>query len=172
MNEKMIDKYNIRLDESKEKLLVDGRIGRSAKDKQYVKEHKSELIDILLKQEEQAEQKRQGRRKKIESIDGLAELEATIMEWNSYQNAMGRFIERDCTGIAPKKPSKTVEQLKGQYPRAAAYVKADRWSYSSHYYKASCGTRAKEAILNGEDYEAAIEDMQTAWRKYTEENID
>ncbi len=172
MNEQMIEKYNIRLSDSKDKLLVDGRIGRSAKDKQYVKEHKGELLEILIEREEKAEQERQERRRRIESIQGLVELESTIAAWVTYNNAMSRYIERDCTGQAPVKPSKTIEEVKKEYPRAAAYIRADQWSYSSHYYKSSCGNRAKEAILNGDNYEDAIADMETAWKKYTEENID
>ena len=85
---------------------------------------------------------------------------------------MSRFIDRDCTGTAPMKPELTVEEVSEKYPRAAAYIKADRWSDASHYYKASCGRRAKEAILNGDNYEDVISEMKSAWSKYTEEHMD
>ena len=172
MNEKMIQKYNIRLGVNKDKLVVDSKIGRSAKDKQYIKEHRDELLEILIDREEKKEQELQEKRKRIESIQGLKELQKTIADWNRYSSAMSRYIERDCTGNAPEKPKKTIAEVKQEYSKAAAYVKADQWSYSSHYFKSSCGERAKEAILNGEDFETAIDDMVTAWKKYTEESVD
>lgn len=168
MNEKMIEKYNIRLNSDKDKLVVNGRIGKSTKDKQYVQDHKNEIIDILI----QKEQERLEYIRKVESIEGLVELQKAISDWVSYNNAMSRYIERDCIGTVPVKPAITVDELSEKYPRASAYIKADRWSYSSHYYKASCGKRAKEAILNGENYEDVISDMKSSWKKYTEENMD
>lgn len=172
MNEEMIKKYNIRLSTGKDKLVVNGKIGKSQKDKEYVKAHKDEIVDILIQKEKQEEYERNEYRRKIESIEGLIQLESLISDWSKYNNDMSRFIERDCTGKPPTKPEVTVEEMSEKYPRAAAYIKADRWSYSAHYYKSSCGTRAKEAILNGENYEDAISDMKSAWKKYTEEHID
>lgn len=172
MNEQMIDKYNIRLNDDKDKLVVDGRIGKSTKDKQYVKEHKEEIVDILIQREKAEEDKRLERRRKIEAIEGLVELQNAMSDWNKYNNEFSRYVERDCTGTAPKKPEVTVEELKKRYPKAAAYVKADQWSYSSHYFKASRGQEAKERIINGDNYKDVIADMETAWNKYTEENVD
>lgn len=172
MNEQMIDKYNIRLSTGKDKLVVNGKIGKSTKDKQYVKEHKEDIVDILIQREKEEEERRLEHARKVESIEGLVELQTAISDWNDYHNAMNRFIERDCTGEAPVKPSVTVEELTEKYPRAAAYVKADQWSYSTHYYKASCGDRAKAAILDGQNYKDVIDNMKSAWNKYTEENVD
>lgn len=170
MNEQIIEKYNIKLSTDKTNLLVYGKVGEN--DEEYIKGHKDELVDILVRKEKQEEQERNERRKRIEAIEGLVKLQTAITDWNTYNNAMSRYIERDCTGKAPEKPTETVEELSKQYPRAAAYVKADRWSYSSHFYKASCGKRAKEAILNGNNFEEVIADMKSAWSKYTEENTD
>lgn len=124
------------------------------------------------KLEKRDEIERDERRQRIEAIEGLVQLQTAITDWNEYNNAMSRYIERDCTGKAPSKPKKTVDELSREYPKAAAYIKADRWSYSRHYYKSTCGQRAKEEILNGRNYEEAIEDMISSWRKYTEENTD
>lgn len=170
MNEQMIEKYKIALSVDKTNLIVYGKVGDT--DKEYIKGHKDELVDILVRKEQQEEQERNERRKRIEAIEGLVLLQTAITDWNTYNNAMSRYIERDCTGKAPEKPKETVEELARKYPRAAAYVKADRWSYSSHYYKALCGKRAKEAILNGDSHEEVISDMKSAWSKYIEENTD
>lgn len=172
MNEKMIEKYNIKLHADKDKLVVDGKIGKNAKDTKYVQEHKAEIIDILKQKELAEEQQRLEHRRKIESIEGLVELQTAISDWNKYNNAMSRYIDRDCIGTAPVKPAVTVDELTEKYPRAAAYIKADQWSYSSHYYKASCGERAKKAILDGDNYKDVIADMKSAWKKYTEESVD
>lgn len=171
MNEKMINKYNIKLNADKDKLVVDKKIGKSAKDTQYVKDHKKEIVDILIQRERAEEESRLEKARKIESIEGLVELQTAISDWSDYRNAMNRYIERDCTGKAPIKPDKTVEELREMYPRAAAYITADQWSYSAHYYKASCGDRAKAAILDGQNYKDVIADMKSAWSNYTDEHM-
>jgi hypothetical protein len=172
MNEKLIEKYGMKLNEDKTQIICDGNIKKSSDDVAYVKEHKDELISVLKRMESEAEQKRIERQKKIAAIEGLDQIQTTISQWVRYNNGMSRYIERDMTGKAPKKPEVTIEELNKLYPRAAAYIKADRWSYSAHYFKAACGKAAKEAILNDVDYKEAIEDMECAWKEYTEEQID
>ena len=81
-NEEMIKKYNIRLNTDKDKLVVNGKIGKSQKDKEYVKAHKDEIVDILIRKEKQEEYERNERRRKIESIEGLVQLESVISDWN------------------------------------------------------------------------------------------
>lgn len=170
MGEQLIKKYNIKLSDDKTKLKVDGKIGKSSKDTEWLKAHKQEVIDILLEREAKEEAAREAYRKKLEAIEGLKELQTCISDWSDYNNAMSRFIDRDCTGAAPVKPAKTVDELKEQYPRAAAYIKADNWSYSAHFYKAMLGERSKKKILDGGNYKTVISDMKAAWKEYTDEH--
>lgn len=171
MSEFIIKKYNIRLTDDKKHLAADNTIGKHQSDAEYVKEHKDEIIQILLEKEAREEQAAKQYRQKLKAIEGLDELENCIADWSKYNRAMGRYIERDCTGNAPVKPPHTVNELSEKYPRAAAYIKADQWSYSAHYYKAMCGDKAKTAILNGENHKEVIEDMEAAWANYTEEVV-
>ena len=139
MNEKIIKKYSMKLNSDKTQIICDGNIKKNSTDVAYVKEHKDELISVLERMEVEAEQKRIERQKKIAAIEGLDLIQAAISKWVRYNNDMSRYIERDMTGKAPKKPDTTIEELNKMYPRAAAYIKADRWSYSAHYFKAACG---------------------------------
>lgn len=175
MGEKLINKYNIRLNSDKTKLVVDGRIGKSSKDTEWLKAHRAEVIEILLEREAKAEAAHAKYIKKLEAIKGLIELQCCISDWDTYNRSMSRYIERDCLGEAPKKPQNTVEELTEKYPKAAAYIKADKWSYSSHSYKAikaMCGEKAKQRILDGDNYQDVISDMIDSWGKYVEETTD
>lgn len=53
-----------------------------------------------------------------------------------------------------------------QYPKAVAYLKAREYSRSENIAKASAGEVAVKKILDGEDYNAAITEMEAAWTKY------
>lgn len=172
MAEEMIKKYNIKLNSDKTQIMVDGKIGKSSTDTAWVKKHKAEIIDILLEKEAKEEAAREEYRQKLAAIEGLIELQNAMQEWSEYKSAMNRFIERDCIGEAPEKPKATVSELKEKYPKAAAYVYADNWSYAAHYYKAILGERAKAKILDGEDYTEVILDMKEAWDDYTKERWD
>lgn len=167
MSETIIRKYNIRLTDDKKSLAADKKLGE--RDADYVNEHKDEIIQILLDKEAREERAAKAYREKLKAIEGLDELERAITDWSDYNRAMSRYIERDCTGKAPVKPSNTVEELSEKYPRAAAFIKADQWSYSAHYFKATCGDKAKCRILDGDNYKEAIADMKAAWAQYTEE---
>jgi len=58
------------------------------------------------------------------------------------------------------------EQWEEDYPRAAAYLQAKSYAHASNYRKVAAGKRAMAAIEDGEDYEAAVEQMETAWREH------
>lgn len=170
MSEQMISKYNIRLTDDKQHIAADKVIAKNQSDAEYVRHHKDEILQILLEREAEAEKKAQAYREKHNAIEGLEELEKAIVDWNTYNRSMSRYIERDCTGKAPVKPSNTVDELSGKYPRAAAYIKADQWSLSTHFFKATCGDKAKCRILDGDNYKEAIDDMEAAWAQYVNEH--
>ena len=94
--------------------------------------------------EEQIEE----RKAKVAAIEGLAEIQAAIAD---CRNAV--FAEDIIDKIHK------LGELRAKYPRADAYLEADRWIHSENPVKVRLGSRAMEQILDGEDPEAAILEM-------------
>lgn len=115
----------------------------------------------------QAEADRQA---KIEAIEGLEELKDIRAEWENYRDEFDQAMEAG-NGYTPSKPEEKVEDVAKRYPRAAAYLKAEDYSYASHYAKASAGRKALERIINGENHEQAIAEMEAEFTAYCEKHI-
>lgn len=79
------------------------------------------------------------RKAKVAAIEGLAELRAAIAAGN--------------------KTVWEIDELRAKYPRAAAYLEAERWFYTEDPVKVRLASRAFEKILDGEDPEAVIQEM-------------
>lgn len=103
------------------------------------------------------------RRAKVAAIEGLAEIRAAIKDRNAHFRAKIHF-ERGEIGIdaVPTYKPGEVEALEKKYPRAAAYLEAERWIYSENPVKVRLASRALEKILDGEDPEAVILEMSRA----------
>lgn len=107
--------------------------------------------------EEQIEE----RKAKIAAIEGLEELRAAIKNRYAYFQAKIRFERGEIEFEAvPAYNHGEVEALEKKYPRAAAYLEADRWiSTEENPVKVRLGSRAMEKILNGEDPYAVLDEM-------------
>ena len=105
----------------------------------------------------------QERKAKVAAIEGLTELRAAIKDRNAHFRAKIHF-ERGEIGIdaVPTYKPGEVETLEKKYPRAAAYLEAERWIYSASPVKVRLASRALEKILDGEDPEAVILEMSRA----------
>lgn len=98
-------------------------------------------------------------------IEGVKEIRRAIAAWDSYRIQRRDFMEGD--GIYfPKRPEVDIYALQQQYPRAAAYLKAERWYNSSGFKKSDLGKEAMDRILAGEDHTKVLEDMQSAWAAF------
>ena len=63
-------------------------------------------------------------------------------------------------GLPKREETKAlIRDLEKKYPRAAAYLEAERWIYSGNPIKVRLGSRAMEKILNGEDPYAVLDEM-------------
>ena len=98
-------------------------------------------------------------------IEGLKELRITIAAWNRYWAQRRAFEEGDIHTM-PKKPEVNIGELKDQYPRAAAYLTAERWRLSSKFKKSAFGKQAMDRILAGEDHNKVLDDMYKAWAAF------
>lgn len=58
-----------------------------------------------------------------------------------------------------------------KYPRAAAYLKANEYAKAANDAKAIAGKKARERIINGENYDNVIADMEDEWKSYCNKNI-
>lgn len=107
--------------------------------------------------------------RKLNAIEGLKEMNTLANAWDAY--AVRRERAMDNGAQWPTAPKTEMSELAAKFPRAAAYRKANAWSMASNYIKAGCGRRATEQVLNGEDYAAALADMDREWSDYCEAHI-
>ena len=106
--------------------------------------------------EEQIEE----RRANIAAIEGLAEIQAAKTAWIKYHQAKARFENGDIDfEDVPAYNPNLLSDLRKQYPRAAAYLEAERWILTENPVKVRLGSRAMEKILNGEDPHAVLDEM-------------
>lgn len=139
---------------------------------EYIKANKPAIMDYLRDEAAAKKAALDDYTANLNGIDGLKDLQNSIISWSDYNRAFSRYIANDCIGTAPVKPNVTVEELEAQYPRAAAYVMADKWHSSDNDVKSTLGGKAKDQILNGADHTAVIADMQRAWSDYCNDHID
>lgn len=97
-------------------------------------------------------------KKPEEVIEGLADLRAAIKTRNDYFQAKMRFERGDLVDI-PAYRSGKIEELEKKYPRASAYLEAERWISTKCPIKVRLGSRAMKKILNGEDPFAVLDEM-------------
>lgn len=99
-------------------------------------------------------------RAKVNAIEGLDEIRAARKAWVNYHEAKTRFErgEIDYEDM-PKYDPKLLGALEKKYPRAFAYLEAERWISSANPVKIRLGSRAMEKILNGENPDAVLDYM-------------
>lgn len=168
----MIKAYNITLDPAKPGMLRAYNVKKVKADNamKTIAEAKPEIMAILTAEKEAKEKAIREREEKIAAIEGLSELEAAIAEHEKYHYDFNRAMENG-NGVLPNLPKSDIPALKEKYPRAAAYVKAYNWTLASHFVKCGAGRKALERIINGEDYSAAIRDMEKEFSDYCNEHI-
>ena len=78
-------------------------------------------------------------KKPEEVIEGLAELRAATKTRNDYFQAKMRFERGDLVDI-PAYRSGEIQELEKKYPRASAYLEAERWVSTKTPIKVRLGT--------------------------------
>lgn len=168
--ERMVEVYQIH--KSKEgKIRVYETIVKRPEHYKFVVEHKAEILAYLDAKEVAAKRAHDERMAKLNAIEGLRELEDAKYALKSYYSSYNRYIEQGAEGKEPEKPEANLDELIRKYPRANAYLKAKEYSFASHFAKSRAGDRAEERILNGEDYNQAIDDMEKEWKDYCDEHM-
>lgn len=171
--EEMIKKYDLRL--AKEGMIGIYNTDAVKRDGtlDLIKEKKPEIIAYIKAKEEAEKKAHEEREAKIEAIEGLAEIKNAIYERNNYRIAFEKMMDDEYNDgvFPPKAPKSNPDELMKKYPRAAAYITAEGWTYSTHFVKSSAGRKALERIINGEDYEAALRDMDKEFSDYCDEHM-
>lgn len=111
-------------------------------------------------------------RNNVNAIEGLKEIEAAIAEHDKYHRDFNRRMENEnLSSIGIPQPKSDITALKAKYPRAVAYLMADGYSNAANDSKVSAGEKAVKRIVNGEDYTAAIADMEAEWKASCAEHV-
>ena len=141
----------------------------------YMRANKPAILQYLLDQEaaqaraeQEAAKARAEREAKIQAIPGLSEIEgarADLAAWHEEWDASFEGEGGGGIGVRPK-PKYDLKAMYDQYPKAVAYLNAREYSRAENIAKASFGEAAVRKILDGEDYNAAIAEMESAWSKY------
>lgn len=165
-----VKKYNIRI-VNETQLACDKSIAKNKEAVNFVMKHKQEIMEFIEAEQTRVENERVERQAKIDTIEGLKEINKYEAEWVNYRKAFNKFIENDAVGNCPTKPDITMEELYNKYPRAVMYKKAEYYADSTNYRKSALGKEAKEAIINGEPYKEVIDNMEKKWKEYCDEHI-
>lgn len=98
------------------------------------------------------------RKKKVQGIEGLFDLMAAYV---------AKGIEELSDLVASTDLATAIAELEQKYPRAAVYLKAQRWSWSAEQKKSDLGKKAMNRILDGDDPAVVMEEMESSWTAFT-----
>ena len=148
-------------------------INKGKENFEEIKAKKQEILNYFAEKAAKKEAIEKARQEKIDAIEGLKEIRAAIEAEERYAYLFEKMTEDEYNdGVnPPTKPTVSLAELRAKYPQAAAYIKAENWSYAAHYKKSSCGLHAMNQIREGEDYQKAIAEMEKEWSAYCEEHI-
>lgn len=145
-----------------------------------IRARKPEIIAELMQRKEAEDAETEAYKKaiaereaKLYAIEGLSELMQARSQLEIYREALAAMMDDESNDGAfpPPRPTSNPAELSKQYPRAAAYLKAESYEFASNAVKSAAGKKAEERIINGEDYAAAIRDMETEWADYCTAHI-
>jgi hypothetical protein len=107
------------------------------------------------------------------NVPGLDILREAYRDIERYNEEFNQMMDNEYNdGVNPPAPIKSdIETLKAQYPRAAAYLKAEKWEMSSNYEKSDAGQKAKDAIVVGGDIDEILTAMEEQWEVYCNKHI-
>lgn len=96
--------------------------------------------------------------KETHEIEGVAEIKATILAWQCYDQGRKEYWDgiRD---TMPQEPKEGVQEVERRYPRAAVYLVAEEWVDSRIPILIRLGKQAQERLQDGEDHNTVLEDM-------------
>lgn len=166
----LVDRYRITLHIDGEQIRVPGGKSLPAAELEEIKSRKPEIVEELRRRKAEHDAALAEYRRKLEAlypgIEAIEAARAAVQDWHRRFNESFEKGNYGGEGVGAPPPKDAVKLACEQYPREAAYLRAHEWSAAAHFVKAAAGKRAKERILNGEDYDAALADMEAEWDAY------
>jgi len=126
---------------------------------------KQVVLDYFRSERERKSREYAERQQKIAAIEGLSEMEQMYADNNRWHVQFDKMMDNDGCFPQPTATLHSDEEMtttRKKYPRATAYLKAERMANKSHYEYAAIGRDALERIINGEDYALVLTDMEKA----------
>ena len=170
----MINRYNITLGinpKTGNECIVVHAMERAKKDKAVdeIKAHVAEIKAHLKAEKEAEERAARERRARIDAIEGLKEIRAARQDLENWHDEFEKSFE-DVGGLGVRaKPEYDFAAMKAQYPRAAAYLRAEAEACKSNYELAAIGQKALEEVIFG-DWEKAMETMDAEIKAFCEKH--
>ena len=131
---------------------------------------KPEIIAYIKAEKAEAERKSRERAERIAAIEGLKEIKDAIEDLESWRYEFDKsFDDVGGLGVRPK-PAYDIQAMREKYPRAAAYLRAEKYSLKSNYELSSIGRKALETVIYG-DYTEAMEAMDAELKDFTNRHI-
>lgn len=131
-----------------------------------IRENKPEIIACIKAEKAQAEAADKARKEAIDGIEGLKEIQAAMADLENWQYEFERsFDDVGGLGVRPK-PTHDIKAMKAQYPRAAAYLRAEEYWTKTNYELSAIGKKAMEDVIFG-DWEKAMEAMDTELAEFS-----
>lgn len=162
--DEIISKYDLRLsDINGDKICVTKKfMDKFGNDKELIEQIRTTLLDKRQRTIDRINEKKT----KIQQIEGLAEIkEAQNNLANWHEKFEDSFNDVGGLGVGTK-PRYNFDEAYVKYPRAAAYLKAEKYANSTNYELSEIGSRALEKIIFEPDYESAIEAMEKELKEF------
>lgn len=167
----LIDKYRISLHTDGEKIRIPGGLALPAAELEQITSRKPEIVEELRRRKAEHDAALAEYKRKLDAlspgIEAIEAAQAAVRDWHRRFN--DSFEGEDAVGgmgVGAPPPKDAVKEACAKYPRESAYLRAHEWSGAAHFIKAAAGKRAMDRILNGEDYDAALADMEAEWHAY------
>lgn len=164
---RLVETYRIQEQEGGRIRVMNVSKAQASDDLQMIKENKQAILDYIRNEKRSANE----RQHKIDSIEGLSEIEACMDAWAEWHADFDTMVDTGRGYMTVKKPSTEVAELRKKYPVADAYLIADKESRRANYELATIGKKALERIINGEDYKKVLSDMEKERAAFAESHI-
>lgn len=166
----LIEKYDIQITDGN---LATPRMDQIKRDGmlETIKANLADIKSYILDQQAAIKKAAEDKANKIKAIEGLDKINECRDAWAAYQHDFSKMMETGCGYMTAKKPETKVEDLRAEYPRADAYLKAEAEASRSNYELAAIGKKAMERIISGEDHETVISDMDADIKAFASKHL-
>ena len=160
----------------------DGRLGireailaRKENAIEDIKTAKQEILAYFAAEKAEKQRAIEERRRKIEAIPGLKEVEAAKADLAAWHREFSASFDGEGAvgglGVRPN-PDYDFDALKAAYPAAFAYLAAEKEVEKENYELSAIGRKALEKIIEcPEEWAKAIEEMDAAKKAFVDRHL-